>query len=63
MRMVKDIMLMEINQNLELFKKLISASLKDALSRWWFFFGLSLFSSPSTDGMALNPTSVGDCLR
>lgn len=40
MRMVKDIMLMEINQNLELFKKLISASLKDALSRWWFFFGL-----------------------
>ncbi len=33
-RIVKDIMLMQINQNLELLMKLISASDREALSRW-----------------------------
>ena len=63
MRMVKDIMLMQINQNLKLFIKTVSASPRVALSRWWLLLGLSLLSSPSTDGIAFNPTSVGDCLR
>ena len=33
-RIVKDIMLMQINQNLELLMNLISASDREALSRW-----------------------------
>ena len=63
MRMVRHIMLVQINQNLELFMKLINASPKVASSRWCAFRGLLLSSSPSTDGIACNPTSVGDCLR